>query len=251
LYISIINQLIKNGAEGIVLGCTEIPLMISQENVSVPVFDTTKIHSKTAVGFVFQYKLAIRKRWQTMKICVAQTRPIKGDIPGNTADHLKLINLAVANDVEIIVFPELSITGYEPDLAKELATYPGDNRFDIFQKISDDSQLTIGIGVPIKTNSGITISMVIFQPYKPRELYSKKYLHSDEEQFFVSGQSSICLIGPKTNIALAICYELSVPEHSEKAFKSGAEIYLTSVAKTASGVEKAAESLSSIAKNIQ
>ena len=50
-YIAIINELIANGAEGIILGCTEIPMIISQEDISVPVFDTTKIHSKAAVEF--------------------------------------------------------------------------------------------------------------------------------------------------------------------------------------------------------
>ncbi|QSB26229.1 aspartate/glutamate racemase family protein [Flavobacterium sp. CLA17] len=50
-YLSIIEKLIENGAEGIILGCTEIPLLISQEDVSVPVFDTTKIHSEAAVHF--------------------------------------------------------------------------------------------------------------------------------------------------------------------------------------------------------
>jgi aspartate racemase len=51
-YISIINELIASGAEGIILGCTEIPLLISQEDdVAVPIFDTTQIHSKAAVKF--------------------------------------------------------------------------------------------------------------------------------------------------------------------------------------------------------
>jgi len=50
-YISIIQQLIKDGAEGIILGCTEIPMLINQQDVSVPVFDTTKIHSQAAVEF--------------------------------------------------------------------------------------------------------------------------------------------------------------------------------------------------------
>lgn len=51
-YISIINELIENGAEGIVFGCTEIPLMLTQADVNVPVFDTTKIHAEAAVEFV-------------------------------------------------------------------------------------------------------------------------------------------------------------------------------------------------------
>lgn len=50
-YLTIINELIANGAEGIILGCTEIPMMISQEDVAVPVFDTTKIHAAAAVSY--------------------------------------------------------------------------------------------------------------------------------------------------------------------------------------------------------
>ena len=50
-YIDFMKRLIERGAEGIILGCTEIPMMISQEDVSFPVFDTTKIHAAAAVEF--------------------------------------------------------------------------------------------------------------------------------------------------------------------------------------------------------
>lgn len=50
-YLAIIEKLINNGAEGIILGCTEIPLLIKQEMVTVPVFDTTLIHSNAAIEF--------------------------------------------------------------------------------------------------------------------------------------------------------------------------------------------------------
>ena len=50
-YINIINRQIENGAEGIILGCTEIPLLIKQEDVSVPIFDTTTIHATAAFKY--------------------------------------------------------------------------------------------------------------------------------------------------------------------------------------------------------
>ena len=50
-YISIIESLVSNGAQGVILGCTEIPMLLSQEDVSVPVFDTTKLHADAAVAF--------------------------------------------------------------------------------------------------------------------------------------------------------------------------------------------------------
>ncbi|EEG76029.1 aspartate/glutamate racemase family protein [Dethiobacter alkaliphilus] len=49
-YKKIINGLIKQGAEGIILGCTEIPLLIKPEDSPVPLFDTTYIHAMQAVN---------------------------------------------------------------------------------------------------------------------------------------------------------------------------------------------------------
>ncbi|WP_440955164.1 aspartate/glutamate racemase family protein [Methanosarcina sp. Mfa9] len=50
----IIGDLVSKGAEGIVLGCTEIPLLIGQEDAEVPVFDTTKIHALAAVELALE-----------------------------------------------------------------------------------------------------------------------------------------------------------------------------------------------------
>lgn len=50
-YLDIIDQLIHQGAQGIILGCTEIPLLILQEDVSAPIFDTTMIHAEAIVEF--------------------------------------------------------------------------------------------------------------------------------------------------------------------------------------------------------
>ena len=50
-YQRIINDSIKNGAEGVILGCTEIPLLIKSRDVTIPTFDTTRIHAESAVEF--------------------------------------------------------------------------------------------------------------------------------------------------------------------------------------------------------
>jgi aspartate racemase len=50
-YISIVKQLIDRGAQGIILGCTEIPLLIQPSDVSVPVFDTMRLHAEASVNF--------------------------------------------------------------------------------------------------------------------------------------------------------------------------------------------------------
>lgn len=51
-YITILKELVDRGAECIILGCTEIPMLISQDDFTIPVFDTTKIHSQAIVEYI-------------------------------------------------------------------------------------------------------------------------------------------------------------------------------------------------------
>ena len=183
-----------------------------------------------------------------MKIAVAQTRPIKGDISTNIKTHKKLIDLAISFKVDTIFFPELSITGYEPELAKELVTNQDDKEFDNFQEISNKNKITIGLGMPTKSNSGIKISMIIFQPDTPRQTYSKQQLHSDEFPYFVNGDEQIILTVDNKKIAPAICYESLQTDHSDNAKKLGAEIYVASVAKSQNGINKAMTHYPAVAK---
>jgi predicted amidohydrolase len=180
-----------------------------------------------------------------MKICVAQTRPVKGNIEVNIHSHQRLIEMAVSVETDFIIFPELSITGYEPELVKELATTQDDVRFDVLQRISDTNRISIGIGVPIVAHNGTYISQVYFRPCKPREMYSKVFLHSSEEEYFVRGDRYMNLRIDDANIAPAICYELSVREHAERAATSGADIYAVSVVEE--NIEKAIKRLTNVA----
>ncbi|MEX0975423.1 MAG: aspartate/glutamate racemase family protein [Bacillota bacterium] len=53
-FLRIIEALAGRGAQGIVLGCTEIPLLIHQEDVDIPVFDTTRLHAEMAVDWALR-----------------------------------------------------------------------------------------------------------------------------------------------------------------------------------------------------
>jgi hypothetical protein len=55
-YVSIINKMTAQGAERIIFGCTEIPLLIKPEECTIPVFDTTLIHANAAVRFALKCK---------------------------------------------------------------------------------------------------------------------------------------------------------------------------------------------------
>jgi predicted amidohydrolase len=183
-----------------------------------------------------------------MKISIAQIRPIKGDISANIETHKQLIDLAISHKAAAIFFPELSVTGYEPELAKELAINEDDKALNGFQEISNKNKITIGLGIPTKTVSGIQISMIIFQPDMPRLTYSKQQLHADEFPYFVSGEKQLILTVADKKIAPAICYESLQIEHSHNVNKLGAEIYVASVAKSQNGIDKAMIHYPAIAK---
>jgi predicted amidohydrolase len=199
-----------------------------------------------------------------MKIGLVQTRPVKGDVAANVADAQHWASVAVKQGVGLLVFPELSMTGYEPSLARELAMTMEDERFAGLQRVSDRYGMLIGVGAPIlegaalgdggtvsagegAAGGGVQIGMVIFRPDESRLVYAKQYLHDDEVPFFVPGREQLFLSFTDHKIAFAICYELSVPEHSANAYSHRADIYLASAAKTKAGMEKTMGILSGIA----
>ena len=54
----IIHHLVSRGAEGIILGCTEIPLLVDQKDYKIPLFDTTRVHAERAVEYALgRYKI--------------------------------------------------------------------------------------------------------------------------------------------------------------------------------------------------
>lgn len=174
-----------------------------------------------------------------MKLCAAQIRPTAGDIAANVSLHRKAIERALAFGAELIVFPELSLTGYEPTLAAELAMTAEDSRLDQFQSLAEAGGVTIGVGLPLQAESGVEIGQIWFQPRAPRQTYSKMLLHADELPYFRSGTRQILLWQSGHVLAPAICYESLQPAHAEGAAAAGADIYLASVAKSVGGVERA------------
>lgn len=183
-----------------------------------------------------------------MKLALVQARSVRGDVEANIAAHVRHVKTAAALGAQFVVFPELSLTGYEPELARARAVDDRDPRLAVFQGLSDELRLLIGVGLPTRAVPRPRISLVLFSPQVPPRVYSKGYLHADEEPFFSPGELGTSMMDTTPRIALAICYELSVPAHAETAFRQGAELYLCSVAKTARGVETSHARLSEIAR---
>ena len=166
----------------------------------------------------------------------------------NVTRHMALVDLGVRLGANLVVFPELSLTGYEPARAAELSRFSNDSCLEGFQQLCDQNDVSIGVGFPLRTEGLPRISALLFRPNSTPLIYSKRYLHPDEEPYFDSGTVADSTIHSSPKVALAICYELSVPQHAQMAFDAGATAYIASVAKTARGIEDASQQLSDIAR---
>ncbi|MDQ0783326.1 carbon-nitrogen hydrolase family protein [Chryseobacterium sp. W4I1] len=183
-----------------------------------------------------------------MKIAAAQIKPIKGDILKNIEIHNVLIEAAISNNVDLIIFPELSITGYEPELANQLSIDYEDPILNIFQKTADENNISIIVGMPTKADNQLFISSIIFQPERRRKVYSKRNLFPTETAVFSKGDHYCQLEIVQNKISLAICYDLSDPAHSQEAYQAGSNIYTASVLNSVNGIDDDLVKLSTIAQ---
>ena len=183
-----------------------------------------------------------------MRVAVVQTQPAACRIGVNLKAHEVWIKKVAARGADTVFFPELSLTGYEPKHAARLAMRADDARLDVFQMLSHALRIAIGVGAPTQGDSGVRISMLVFQPDAARIVYSKQHVHSDELPYFVAGSGQITLSGGGQVVAPAICYESLLDAHSDAAAALGATVYVASVAKSAKGIAKADAHYPSIAR---
>lgn len=173
-----------------------------------------------------------------MKLCAVQLASLKGDVPGNLQRHLACIEQAAALGAELVVFPELSLTGYEPTLARQAALPLSSARLDPLQAACDRLGITVAAGLPLPTPEGIRIGMPILSPMAARQAYAKRRLHEDELPYFAAGDQALLLQVGEHRVAPAICYESMFMAHAAAAREHGADLYLVSVAKAAKGIRE-------------
>jgi predicted amidohydrolase len=135
----------------------------------------------------------------------------------------------------MVVSPELSLTGYEPTLANNLAFDPLDDRLKVLRDESAKLGITRGIGIPTLANGKPRINHEFFWPDSQEVIYSKQHLHPDEVPFFQAGDRQLCITDGDETVVPAICYESLTPEHAAHAAGLGATAYVACVAKPGHG----------------
>lgn len=185
---------------------------------------------------------------QNFSLAAAQTIPVKGNVQENIRSHVRLIKQAAEKQVELIVFPELSLTGYEPELAAKLAFTRHDERLAPIRMLAVEHQMIIICGAPIKLESGLHIGAFIAFPDNSLLAYTKHHLHTGEEQFFEPGTLNPHFALGKELCSIAICADIAHPSHPQKAANAASTLYLSSVFITPGGYEADSQILRGYAK---
>lgn len=156
---------------------------------------------------------------QALSIAVAQPRCLARDVAANAAAHAQAVRAAEAR---VVVFPEMSLTGYELDAAP---IAPDDQRLaPITAACAETGSLAL-VGAPVP---GPGIGVLAVDGAGARVVYTKMYLHGEEADRFVPGEPVVIEVDG-WRLGLAVCRDTGIAEHAAKTAALGMHGYVAGV----------------------
>ncbi len=194
----------------------------------------------------------------TAGLCLGavQLRSLGGDVAANVARHVAAAHSAAALGVQWLVFPELSLCGYEPQL---LAHCTVSAQSPLLAPLRHAAQalgqwITVGAALPAAPGMGAlpAIGAFSFCPDGVVQEYRKHHLHPGETSFASPGPLPGADLAPGAwPAALAICADIGHASHAQRAAEAGARVYAAGVLESPSGYAQDAEHMAHYARRWQ
>jgi predicted amidohydrolase len=175
-------------------------------------------------------------------VAAAQTIPVPADVEANLDQHVRLARLAAKEGAHVLVFPELSLTGYELSLADDLAFTEDDPRLAPLPEMARSTSMVLVVGAPVRLDSGLHIGAFVLSPDGTTQVYTKHHLGafpdgaavdgivpSPETTYFQPGDRNPFVMIAGRPAAVAVCADVGRKSHSRVAAKRGARAYLASM----------------------
>ncbi len=182
----------------------------------------------------------VRHPAKAKRIGVAQIAPVLGNTAANLEKHIAAIDRARTEGVELLVFPELSYTGYRlKDTVPDLAVAKGGHQMAELAKLSEEISFVIGL-VEEDARHNFYNSAFLFESGHVQAVHRKAYLPTygmfDEQRYFARGRSLAafnCKIG---RAAILICEDMLHPTALTIAALDGASTIIVPSASPVKGV---------------
>jgi predicted amidohydrolase len=161
-----------------------------------------------------------------LTLAAAQSGSVAGDIAANVERHLRFSAIAADLGAQLLIFPELSLTGYELSLARSCVLTPDSPVLDPLRKAAIETRMAIVAGAPVPNGTGsLYLAALIFSPDGGVSVYSKQHVHSSEAGVFRDGIGGAPVRIGDVSVSLAICRDASFPEHAAAAAAQAADVY--------------------------
>jgi NAD+ synthase (glutamine-hydrolysing) len=166
-----------------------------------------------------------------LRISVAQLNMLVGDIPGNTQKVLATAKQALAQGADLLVFPELCLTGYPPE---DLLLRPSlESRINkaIAELMAAQLPMTLLVGYPKRIDGKLYNMAGVIDQGKLVAGYAKQCLPNyqvfDEKRYFTPGESPVVFSCKGVSVGICICEDVWFPEPAQKAKAAGAELLIS------------------------
>ncbi len=195
-------------------------------------------------------------------LAVAQTTPVRGDVAANTEQHLRLAELAARERPDVLLFPELSLTGYEIDVGRELAFSPGDARLPPLLDAARVHEMTIVAGAPWWREARLHIAALVISPDGAVDVYTKHRLGAFSSRAACDGEvppaeatvfdpgdvNPLVALPGGERAAIAVCADIGRPGHVGNAVARGATVLLASMFAIRSDISDESAKLAAFAR---
>lgn len=165
---------------------------------------------------------------EPLTLAVVQPPCVAYDVAANAQHHAEAVRSAGAR---VVVFPELSVTGYELDAP---AITPEDPRLTpIIHACAETGALAL-VGAPVLGEAGQSyIALLAIDGGGARVAYRKMWLGSIEAQRFTPGKEPAVLEVDGWRLGLAICKDTGIPQHAADTAALGIDVYVAAVLEAA------------------
>lgn len=169
-----------------------------------------------------------------MRVAAGQAEAVAGDVPANVAIAARLVAMAAADGVRLLVLPEAFLTGYDDTVFGGPLPTPADLDgpvLDPLRTAAAESGATVVVGTALQREGRRTLTTVVVKPDgSVGAPYDKQHLDGAEREHFTVGDHGASIEVDGVELGLSICYDGCFPEHARAAAADGALGYLNSAA---------------------